>query len=185
MRYCFKHGHKSKSTALGLADLRDRIPLSRGMYALIDPEDYERVSAFKWHAFQPSSGRVWYARTLLYEGRQRPLFMHRLILEAPKGSQVDHRNQDGLDNRRNNLRFATHSQNQWNRGKTRENSSGFKGVTATRNKQKWQAIIKRRGQAFYLGSFSDPAEAARAYDQKAREVDGEFARLNFPPEDRA
>ena len=105
--------------------------------------------------------------------------MHRFIIGAPKGVLVDHKNGDGLDNRRENLRFCSASQNQMNRGKTVRNKTGFKGVFWGSN-HRWQAQISCCGIKFHLGSWTDPEDAAAIYDIAAQQFHGKFARLNFP-----
>jgi len=103
--------------------------------------------------------------------------MHTLITGW---SFVDHRNGDGLDNRRQNLRPANDSKNQMNARMRSDNPSGFKGVCADRHR--WMARIQLDGRRTYLGYFATPQEAARAYDAAAVELFGEYARPNFPQE---
>lgn len=103
--------------------------------------------------------------------------MHRLLMDAGKGQQIDHANGDGLDNRRANLRFCTSSQNNWN-SKPKGNSP-YKGISQ-RASGKWYAMICRDRKHYWLGMHDTPEEAARAYDEAAKRLHGEFARLNFP-----
>jgi hypothetical protein len=98
--------------------------------------------------------------------------------EIPTGHTLDHRNRNPLDNRLSNLRPATQQQQQHNRRRRRNNTSGFIGVSRFRNK--WQALASLNGKRVRLGMFTDPVEAARAYDDFAREHHGDFAVLNFP-----
>lgn len=111
-------------------------------------------------------------------GPQRLVLLHRLILQAAPATQVDLTNGDTFDNRRVNLRLSTPSQNNANRFRLPANTSGYKGVTLHRDTGKWQAQIKLNGRNHYLGLFSDPTDAARAYDARAIELFGEFARTN-------
>ena len=94
--------------------------------------------------------------------------------------EIDHKNNDPSDNRLANLRLATDSQNQANTPKQAHNTSGFKGVSWFRRDRKWRAEIQKDGKSRHLGYFADPVDAARAYDAKAKELHGDFARLNFP-----
>jgi hypothetical protein len=103
--------------------------------------------------------------------------MHRLILTAPSELQVDHINQNRLDNRRDNLRLATRSQNNAHRRMMPSNSSGYRGVN--RHKQQWEARIKYQNQRIYLGSFANPEDAALIYDAAALLLFADFAKLNF------
>lgn len=154
-----------------------QIPLSRGLVALVDDADFDLVSAVgKWYA-NPSD-RTFYARKNFSRGgRYFSVRMHTLITGWPL---VDHLNGNGLDNRRLNLRQATHSQNAMNRGMRSDNTSGYKGVGLRRGA--WTAEIYVHGVQHYLGRFLSAEEAARAYDAAAAELFGEFARLNFPKE---
>jgi hypothetical protein len=139
--------------------------------ALVDDADYPILSQYKWRL---SAG---YARA---EINGMSVLMHRLVMGAKRGQEVDHRNGDKLDNRRSNLRFSTHSQNMANVGQRSDNTSGFKGVYWNRQTGKFRARIKPRGKHIYLGAFDDAQEAARVYDRAARKYFGSFARTNFP-----
>jgi hypothetical protein len=105
------------------------------------------------------------------------VYMHRSVLRAPKGKLVDHRDMDGLNNLRSNLRIATQSENQRNR-RSSPHTSRYKGVSIYRG-NRWRAKIVLNGHQTHVGHFVDEVEAARAYDKKARELFGEFARTNF------
>ena len=144
--------------------------------ALVDDADFELVTMFKWH--MKSKGR---AATNLpkISGKQPTLLMHRLIMDAKAGQQIDHINGDPLDNRRENLRFCTASQNKANTKRHSDCTSGYKGVTWQKSVDKWQAQIQVNGKKKYLGCFGTADDAAKAYDQAAIEHFGEFARPNF------
>lgn len=175
--------HCLSDTSFRGATVRE-IKLNHGKVTLVDDEDYERVSALKWFA-RYWDGRWYVYRCVWRDGRSRTVHLHRFILNPPDDVEVDHRFGDGLDNRRANLRTATRSQNACNRPKHSNNTSGFKGVVRLPS-GRWAAQIGVRRQHFHLGVFTSAEEAARAYDQKATELHGEFARLNFPsqPESR-
>lgn len=159
------------------------IALKYGLVALIDDEDYDLVSAYQWYATTSERGHTQYAITRYGYGRGgwKTLRMHALVMGTdPEGREIDHRNRDGLDNRRTNLRWATKAQRRWNQGVRRDSQSGFKGVHLLRGRY-WTATIRQFGKQLHLGYFPDAESAARAYDQKARELHGEFAYQNFPP----
>ncbi len=155
------------------------IPLTQGLVARIDDGDYESLAAFRWSAHR-SGGSVVYARrrTLLGECLPtRHITMHRLLIP---GVEVDHRNGDGLDNRRSNLRVATHAENGANQRVPVNSTTGFKGVSKRRDSKNWAARIRIAGRLVHLGMFETAESAARAYDHCAREQYGAFAALNFP-----
>jgi hypothetical protein len=103
-------------------------------------------------------------------------------MNAPRGLLVDHRNTNGLDNRRSNLRLATYSQNNCNKAKRKNTSSRYVGVCFNKQLKRWGAYIKPQGKKIFLGYFDNEIDAAHAYDAAARKYHGEFARLNFPEE---
>ncbi len=120
--------------------------------------------------------------TLEEDGCRGRIYMHRSLSGEPEGVHVDHHDQDSLNNRRDNLRVASASQNGCNRPKQADNTTGFKGVKHDKRYGIWTAHIKINKKSKHLGTFKSPEEAARAYDAKALELFGEFARLNFPRE---
>jgi hypothetical protein len=144
------------------------VPLRDGRYARVSDEDAERVASLRWHGAQ---GR--YAGSGSHKSGTF-MSMHRFILDCPPGSEPDHINGDPLDNRRENLRCASRAENTMNRGLSKANTSGFRGVYPS--KGRWCAKIKKH----HLGYFLSKEEAARAYDLAARAMFGDFAQLNFP-----
>lgn len=154
------------------------ILLTRGYVALVDDDDYERVMRFKWSTHVTSAGCVYAANsTAARECGSR--LLHRFILNAAPGVEVDHKNRNGLDCRKSNMRLASRGQNSRNIGLTRKNKSGHKGVCWDKGRGLWAAAVRHNGKNIFIGRFSDKAEAARAYDRKAIELQGEFACLNF------
>lgn len=156
------------------------VQLTRGLVALVDADDYPRVmAAGRWNA-RPH-GKTIYAQhgIVLPDGRRSTQQMHNFITGV---IGIDHRNGDGLDNRRSNLRVTTQAQNCANTRIRSNNKSGFKGVSWHAARAAWVAQIKSGDTSHHLGLFSDREAAARAYDDAAIDLFGEYARINFPKE---
>ena len=135
-----------------------KIKLTRGKYALVDDEDFDMLNKTKWCAIQVRDIRgAWYALTTFE--KYKTAYMHRIIMNAPKGSQIDHINRNGLDNRKSNLRFCTFRQNNLNKPLYKTNTSGHRGVHWSKQNKRWVAQLKIHGQCFYLGSFKTLEEA--------------------------
>jgi len=151
-------------------------------YAKISPQDAELILRYKWKVThtRKASDRLYYAQAEKYVGPKRTVIkMHRLIMDAKPGQHVAHINGDGLDNRRENLRFSDPQKNIANSKKRKIMSSRFKGVCWHRAAQKWMAAITKDRKQIYLGLFEDEIAAAQAYDVKAKEIFGEYASLNL------
>lgn len=154
------------------------IPLTQGQVAIVDDRDYEKLSQWKWYAHRYDNR--WYALRGEWDGqRMRTVRMHRVILNAEKGVQVDHKDHNGLNNQRANLRLASNSENQQNARPRVRAKSKFKGVHQIRNGSRWRAVIQLRGRLIHLGYYDTAREAALAYDQAAAERFGQFACTNF------
>jgi len=151
------------------------ISLTQGKVALVDDADFEWLNQWKWHACKGT--RTYYAK------RESPtILMHREILglKFGDGIETDHRNGDGLDNRRENLRKCTNAENCHNRVHLcSRKSSIYKGVNWDKRKQKWQARTRYEGKSIFLGYYDSEIDAARAYDRAALKYFGEFAKPNF------
>lgn len=153
-----------------------RIPLSRSpLHALVDPADLELVGAYRWRLH--TSGYV--STNVKRDGRQRTIYLHRLILDPGPGLTVDHGNRDKLDNRRANLRPATRIQQNANQRRRADNTTGYRGVGRARGR--WRAQIDVAGRQRFLGHHATAEDAAAAYNAAAVEAFGEFAVLNIIP----
>lgn len=156
-----------------------QINLTCGRAAHVDEQDVSTVAPYSWRSER--NRRTRYAVAWLrVSGKQVKIYMHRLILGSPRGALTDHRDGDGLNNRRVNLRACSHKQNGANSKARGQGSSKFKGVSWNRQARKWRAQIWVAGKRVMLIATDDEAEAARAYDSAARDLYGEFALLNFP-----
>lgn len=148
-----------------------RIHMTRGMVAVIDIGDLPLVEGMGWC---PIRGRSkWYAK----HGKSPLILMHRHIMQAKPGELIGHIDRDGLNNRRSNLRVATHSQNCRNK-QSDVGVSGLRGVHWHGDKGKWAAVTTVHGKRIYGGYFNNPVDAARAYNRLVSAIDGEFAVLN-------
>lgn len=152
------------------------LKLSNGMMAQVDDCDFDGLLKWKWTAHYSKSGRRWYAER---NGKKKTISMHRQLMNFPEGILVDHKDRNGLNNQRSNLRQATRSQNNANRRASRNNiSSQFLGVAFEKDRKKWTARIRKNGIGYRLGSFATEHEAAEAYNLGAIRLHGEFANLN-------
>ena len=155
------------------------IPLTQGKITLVDDEDYERLKPYPWFAIRQR--HHWYAVYATGPSDARVHHrMHTIIITPPPGLEVDHRDGDGLNNRRYNLRVASSKQNGRNRRKIKTGTSKFKGVNWKADAGKWVARIMVDKKHTFLGYFVLEEDAARAYDAAAVRLHGEFGRLNFP-----
>lgn len=146
-----------------------------GSVTIVDAEDFEMCKEVPWYKSEQGYVR---GRLTNEEGvRERAVMMHRLLLNAPKGSYVDHVNGDRLDNRKENLRLCTKQENSWNRKPTK-GSSKYKGIWFVKSRKKWRSCIRVNGKAMHLGYYETEEEAALAYNKAADKYFGEFAWLN-------
>jgi len=154
------------------------IKLTQGKVAIVDDEKFEFLNQWKWYAIFIKVR--WYAtRTSATKEGRKQLYMHRIIMNPPPNLETDHIDHDGLNNRKTNLRLVTRSQNNQNRMKRKNKSSQYKGVRWYPNTEKWKAEIQINGHQIHLGYFITEHEAALVYNEKAKELFGVFANLNF------
>lgn len=152
-----------------------KIPLhgkhGEGKFALVDDEDFESVSQYRW--LLDNKG---YVRATI--STYRVVGLHQFIMKPPRGMMVDHVHGNPLDNRRSELRVCTRSENNRNKRKHRNNTSGYKGVSFNKDSGKWAATITFNSRNIQLGFYVSPEDAARAYDEAAIKYHGEFAHPN-------
>ncbi len=158
-----------------------KIQLTKGYEAIVDDDDFDRLNQFYWHAAMLKSGPKATRGRKLSDGPGPPkIYMHRVIVNAPPDLMVDHINHDTLDNRKDNLRICTNSENLRNRkGPNKDGTSGYLGVSWAEPNKKWRAGIMVDGRYVTLGYFDTAEDAAGARDEAALKHYGEFATLNF------
>lgn len=156
------------------------IVTAQGKIVLIDDDDLPIVESKRWQAY--GGPECYYAVNISrINGKLVSTYMHRLIIAPPSGMVIDHMNGNGLDNRRSNLRIATHAQNNQNRKMRAGSEVPFKGVCRTGSKKNPYCVRMRiDGKSAYIGSYPTAEEAALTYDRMAIKLHGEFALLNFP-----
>lgn len=157
------------------------IPLTQGKVAIVDDEDYDRINQYKWCCHKRNNGGDMAVRNSSSKlGKRKTIRMHREIMNAPFDKVIDHINHDTLDNRHINLRTCNQCENSHNTLKPKDNTSGYKGVSRDKTGKKWRVRISMYNINYNIGIYDDPAKAAKAYDEFAKEHFGEFALLNFP-----
>ena len=159
------------------------IPLTQNQFAIVDDQDFDLISQYKWYAHKErkNPNKYYPKSTQLNNGVREHLTIYSLIMNPPKGYIVDHINGNPLDNRRDNLRICTPKENNRNMPKSKDPASSiYKGVSLVKNTGRWYASIKCDGKSYNLGCYDTEFEAAQIYDKKATELFGEFAKTNFP-----
>jgi hypothetical protein len=150
------------------------IPLTKGLFAAVDDSDYDHLQEYKWFA---TKGRnKFYAGRCVWRNRRSiTILMHREILRPKPNEQIDHADGNPLNNQKSNLRVATPAQNNANRGKTRSNTSGYKGVFWDKTRDRWYAQINVSRKHLFLGRYKSLDLAAAAYQDAALLHYGDFA----------
>ena len=155
------------------------IDLTQNKQAVVDDEDFSMAQAHNWYADKHKNGRWYAARNKKIDGKRSKIYMHRFILGIDAGNRdIDHKNRNGLDNRRENLRVCTRSQNNMNGVAATGKSSKYKGVYWSKAAKKWRAYIKIDGKQHSLGCYGDEVAAAGMYNMAAGLFFGEHARYN-------
>ncbi len=168
-----------------------RIPLTRGKFAIVDPEDFDRLNCYRWYASRDN--HTCYAKRYVSKAQRQKnnasAFMHREVMKYKLSAArstlsanllVDHINHNGLDNRKANLRVVTPAENSRNKRLfAKPSASGYRGVWYNPNKKRFRASITFNYKKIHIGSFKNPKAAAKAYDTAAKKYHGQFAVLNF------
>lgn len=152
-----------------------QINLTQGEVAIVDDDDYDRLSKYKWRLQKNHNCK--YAMSGKYP---QTLYMHHLILCAVPGKIIDHVDNNGLNNQKLNLRYCTHAQNMRNRSKYTISSSRYKGVSLVKSTHKWEASIRLDGKKLHLGQYESEEEASVVYDDASRKLHGQFSKTNNP-----
>jgi hypothetical protein len=162
------------------------IPLTQGKFAMVDDADFDYIGQWKWRAIKDHKKDNYRA---VREEKNRTIYIHRQIMNSPNGMDVDHCNHNGLDNQRNNLRICTHAENLRNQlpQQRRNKTSKYKGVSRWAGIVKdgrhcyamWVTQIKKNSKTVWKRYFRNEEDAARAYNEKAKEVHGKYACLNI------
>jgi len=156
------------------------IQLTHGKVVIVDDADFEWLNQWRWYAVK--GGHTWYAKRSICNGKtSKPISMHRQILGLTfnDGQETDHKNHNGLDNQRHNLRPCTPSQNQHNQRPKKDGTSKYKGVSWHTRDARWTVAIEVNDKTIYLGRFRSEKTAALAYDKAVKKYFGEFACTNF------
>jgi hypothetical protein len=156
-----------------------KIKLTQDQYALVDNEDYTELSNYNWYASFDIDIKGYYATRVDYsKDKPERILMHRFVMNVLKGEYIDHKNHKTLDNRKQNLRICSCSQNAMNRKGCKNTSSKFKGVTWDKKSNKWHVQIFVKGKQKYLGLFELEIEGAKIYNKYAKKYFGNYVFLN-------
>lgn len=147
-----------------------------GKFAIVDDEDYEFLSQYKWFAFYPGRGNHVYARAIV---NKKDFLMHKLLIKSPEGMVIDHIDGNSLNNQRKNLRVCSIADNVKNQKIRIDNKSGFKGVYWKKDKRKWEVTLQINGNKIFGGYYKNKIDAAKAYNFHALKYFGEFAKINI------
>lgn len=150
------------------------ITLSRNKTTVVDNENFDELSKYKWYF----DGYYAVRNEKTRKNKTKIILMHRQIMREPKGKRIDHEDGNGLNNQKYNLRLCSHAENMRNSKKPINNTSGYKGVHFNKKAKKFQAYISVDNKNKHLGLFNNPIDAALAYNNAAKKLHGKFANLN-------
>ncbi len=156
-----------------------KIELTQGKVSLVDEEDFEYLNQWKWYAQKDYKNGNYYAQRHDSQNNKKIVLMHKEILGVENKKQVDHKDGDGLNNQRTNLRPSSHSQNHSNTERYKNNKSGYKGVSWNKHSKKYLAQTSIDGKILVIGYFDSPEDAATAYNTVANQLHGDFTRPNI------
>ena len=148
-----------------------------GYEIIIDKDILDRVLEYRWTVDKTTNNCIYFRRNEYDNYKVKKIYLHRFIMNAAKGTLIDHINKNTLDNRKCNLRLCTKAENGWNRGKTALNTSGYKGVSRDKSNKKWGAYITKNKKRYILGYFDTPELAYKAYCRAAKILHKEFANV--------
>jgi hypothetical protein len=155
------------------------ICLTQGKVAIVDDEDYEWLTRYKWYVAVRKGNPDYAIRHIWRNGKRTTTTMHQEILKPPIGMVCDHINRNGLDNRRCNIRICTQGNNCMNQNAERPRSTScYKGVSLRSDGKTWRSRLKTKNKIYNIGTFNSEIDAAMAYNEVAKKMFGEFARLN-------
>ncbi len=150
------------------------IKLTQNKVAYVDDEDFDYLNQYKWYA-QKSYNTFYAVRGDYSKGKPKQIRMHRVIMNVKESKMmIDHIDRNGLNNCKSNLRVCSNAENQWNTGLNARNKSGVKGVHFDKERNKWTAQIRHKGKVYFLGRYKDIKEAIKNYNNKAKELRGQF-----------
>jgi len=153
------------------------VPLTRGYEAIVDIEDAGMASGYNWYVMFCGENLVYAARNERVTGKRKTILMHRVVANPSEKQVVDHRDHNGLNNRKSNLRVCSHTENIRNSRKRLDNTSGYRGVCWNKKLRKWQAEINVNGEVIYLGTFKDIEKAYQAYCKASRRYHKDYSNI--------
>ncbi len=156
-----------------------KISLSQGKNAIVDDEDFDYLNQWKWYAREDYQAFYASRNLRMGNGKRKTISIHNILMGKKRGKVIDHINNNGLDNRKENLRFCTNRENTWNQRKKYGQSSRFKGVSWSSLKKLWIVQITLNGKVIKLAECKNERKAGKIYDTYATKMFGKFALINY------